>query len=77
MAGIDGVYMDMVSAPSAVMAATSSVMARDWAGDWAEDRGFDMWDVIGVGGDFAKCRGSGPASGLNQSHPLTVSPASS
>ena len=48
IAGIDGVYMDMVRAPSAVMAATSSVMAGEL--------GFDMRDVIGADGGFAKLR---------------------
>jgi hypothetical protein len=49
MAGMDGVYMDMVRAPSAVMAATSDVMA--------EELGLDMRDVIGADVDFAKLRG--------------------
>ncbi|GEO38603.1 hypothetical protein SAE02_27510 [Skermanella aerolata] len=49
---MEGVYMDMVSAPSAVMAATSGVMA--------EGLNFDMGDVIGADAGFAKPRRTFP-----------------
>ena len=48
MAGMEGVYIDMVSAPSAVIAATSGVMAEGLI--------FDMTDVIGADARFAKLR---------------------
>src|SRR4051812_22504213 len=56
MAGMEGVYMDMVSAPSAVIAATSGVMAEGLI--------FDMPDVIGAEGGFAKLRRRFPVSAL-------------
>jgi hypothetical protein len=45
---MEGVYIDMVSAPSAVIAATSGVMAEGLI--------FDMPDVIGADAGFAKLR---------------------